>query len=481
MNFHTYYTIPPNNLVFVNMTNDGILFSQRAKNLSVSTEKNRAWTTLNAIKLGLNEDSHFMWEKDFGAEKISDVAQAIYARYETRYNESLWNRIIDTFTCCFGIQSDLEKIQDLLNEILKNSEGAVAHLKPPYVEKDRPEFLKKSDSSKSSHISSVSDHDDQIYFSNQPEATVSESDEDSQTEDSSSIDSDDEVSSSIDSDDESLPSLNKENESNSDYSDIVTSKVKPETDISKYNPFQSYQHQGSHSKREYLKEAYQHTIYVLNHATLATNENDQWKLIEVIRSTFQKIEHFDRPTLDAYSHSILSTIVILNTVKGTSLAQLHLKIFIKAATPSNVEESSHHHTYNLIEEALHLDKDPLEDCCKHLPVTKNFKLTPFILKTLIAEYAKNQTSWDFFILSRIKTREQAITLMDAAQKLNDEQQHTLLSALYDCHTYFTTKDMIKSLFEERGLNPENFPKLPFSKYNSLFKSKISESEKAKNQ
>ncbi len=43
------FNLSSENIVLMSPSKDGILFSQRAKNLSAPPEKNRAWTTLNAI------------------------------------------------------------------------------------------------------------------------------------------------------------------------------------------------------------------------------------------------------------------------------------------------------------------------------------------------------------------------------------------------------------------------------------------------
>lgn len=392
---------------------NGISFSLTAKDPSAPIVKNRAWTTLNAIKSGIDKRSTFIFDKDFDTEKISDVARAIYARYEIRYRQSCWQSFIDLFTCCFGRKSDLEKMQDLLTEILRHKEIEI---------------------------------------------------EDLQSRDSQSEDE--------------LPTLNSDNEesaADTHYSDFENSKEKSEKiDFSRYDPFEygrnSYWvHQGVYGTTlEDLKKAYWNTIGVLNQTPLATNENDQWQLIQAIRLTFQQIEHLKRPVFERYTHHILSHIVILNQVEGTDLAELKLKLFIKAIMLSDDENSNQLHTNDLVSEAVHLDKDSIGNCCKHLPITKDFRLTPFILKTLIAVYAKNQMSWDFFVLKHIQTKEQAIAVIEVTQELNGEQHDKLISALYTCHSFYSTKVMIKSLFEERGLNPENYPSLPFKEYEELF-------------
>lgn len=420
MHFNANYHLPSDCIISYKATDENaISFSQIAKDPSAPIVKNRAWTTLNVIKSGIDNRSTFIFEEDFGAEKISDVTQAIYARYETRYRESYLQSFIDLFTCCFGGKSDLEKMQDLLNEILKHKD----------VETDPLESTS------------------------------------SQSEDDFSLHSD------------------------SDESEIDTvSEGKP--DSGKYDPFkhrqQSWWHQAHGENLENLKQSYWDTLFYLNQVHYR-NEAEQSQLVEAIKATFKQVEHQrddghcgirERIVFNKYALHILSHIVTLNKVEGTNPAMLHLELFIKALIRSDHENFNYYQRHllskSLVEEALlqamHLDQQPLEKCCQHIPVTSNFRLTPLFLKILIAEYAKSQIKWDIFVLRHIRSEEEVIAVIEAAQELNDEQQDMLLSALYGVHCFYSTINMVQALFENRGLNPADYPPFiyPYREHYELF-------------
>ncbi|MBA3237694.1 MAG: hypothetical protein H0T62_04995 [Parachlamydiaceae bacterium] len=84
--------------------------------------QNRASSALNEILNGLNASKIFRFDNEskFASEKISDVAYAIFERYETRYRASYWQSIVDTFKACLCIETDLQKMKNLLNLILRH-------------------------------------------------------------------------------------------------------------------------------------------------------------------------------------------------------------------------------------------------------------------------------------------------------------------------------------------------------------------------
>ncbi|MBA3237794.1 MAG: hypothetical protein H0T62_05505 [Parachlamydiaceae bacterium] len=411
--------------------------------------------------------------EDFGTEKISDVAQAIYARYETRYNESLWNSIIDTFTCCFGIQSDFEKMQDLLNEIftLNQSQEDCLKISEKIVEQ-RSASKDKLELELGGGISLQFEGSDEHLFAfisekvfliqNKPN-TVTFKFLEGLTE--LQI--------------HRLMELNKKKHICEDMLEVICvaikqgSKKESHAALALFKAFfqakpESILWEKFQNNNSYLivPITIQKTIEILNLPLESLlKENEVEGIVTDIRSSFKPIEHCMHPTFEVYLNGILAHLVTLNKSEGTDVAQLKLKIFIKAIIPADHKDVDHTHTFDLISRAVHLDEDPISECCKHLPITPDFKLTPIILKTLIAEYSKNQSHWNHFVLHRISTRDQALVLLDAALELPEKQQSAFLSALY--HAIFKT-NIFKSLFEKRGLKVENYPMLLPRAYNELF-------------
>jgi hypothetical protein len=87
--------------------------------------QNRTSLALNEILNSLSARKIFRFKNELGTEKISDVAHAIFERYETRYQESYWQSIVDTFKSCFCIETDLQKMKNLLDLILSHPDVKV--------------------------------------------------------------------------------------------------------------------------------------------------------------------------------------------------------------------------------------------------------------------------------------------------------------------------------------------------------------------
>lgn len=485
------FSLPSNCVISFETTNKNeILFSKIAKDLSAPIVKNRAWMTLNAIKSGIEGHSEFIFDKDLKTEKISDVAQAIYSRYETQYKSSYWQSFIDMFTCCFGGKSDLEKMQDLLNEILHSSVD-VKHLNPLAIE----------DSSSLS-----TDHEQENWITDSNDKKSEKSDQ------KSFIESESDHEEPFERSDKNLTSflfenvfLQKSGNRNSStfeiFDNLTTPQIQRLVELNSTKNFLAamldairfvYKYGAKNQRNSSMKlfiafyqndpnsplwDAFQldpcltaqKTISILNRSLQESiNVNEQNQLVNEIRLSFQPINHGINSEFELYTHFFLAHIINLNKEEGSNLARLKLKIFILAIIPVSLEDVVHKHTFALISRATHLDSIPVSECCQHLPITQDFQLTPFILKTLIAEYAKDRRLWNYYFMGRINTPEQAICLIEAALELPEEQKCILLSAIYD-RLKFHPKVNIKNIFEERSLDPENFPSLPVESYNELFR------------
>ena len=494
------------NIVSLETTEEGkIFFSQKAKDPSVPSERNRARTTLNAIKFGIENGSQFMCGNDFGTEKISDVAQAIYVRYETRYNES-WQSFIDKFTCCCGGKSDLEKMHDLLDEILMHSKAKTHHIKPSLVQSEDDRLL-PSKSEDSEELDDLEGLDDQASLVKEKklEENIPLPFEGSDEELSAFLSEkvflpQQNIPNSLtlkfledltESQNQRLVALNKKEEFLERMLEAICKAIAHSCARSSYKTdaalalfralYQAVPESPLWEKFQNnacleIPITVQKTISLLNpplHPSIP--EEDQKKLVTAIRSSFKHLEY--HAIFEEYTHHILSYIVTLNSTEGSVTAQMKLKIFVMAIIPAIDKEDEsgmyHSNTFGLISRAVHLDEEPISECCKHLPISPDFKLTPFILKTLIAEYAKNQCHWNYFVMHRIKTKEEALTLIETALELPEQQQRILLAAIYNILSVYCRSLNPQALFEEKGLDPKDYPRLPAATYNRLFTPKLS--------
>lgn len=107
-----------------------ITFSVTNKSSSPSQTNGRAFTFLTAIlnqvnQVNQNSQIQISTTQDLNQIGIREIVNTVYTRYETRYRESWWRSLIDTFCCCFGGETELTKIENLRDEILLKLE----HLK----------------------------------------------------------------------------------------------------------------------------------------------------------------------------------------------------------------------------------------------------------------------------------------------------------------------------------------------------------------
>lgn len=113
--------LPHDRIIYLDSNQCGMIgLSQKNKSRSSFSffAQNKARSALSAILQGLSEDKEFQFENKFGTKKISDVAHVIFERYKTRYKASYWQWIVDIFKRCFGVKTDLQKMEALLNSIL---------------------------------------------------------------------------------------------------------------------------------------------------------------------------------------------------------------------------------------------------------------------------------------------------------------------------------------------------------------------------
>lgn len=500
------FNLPSINIISIETTEEGtFFFSQYAKNPSAPLIKNRAQTTLEAIKLGIEKGSQFTCETDFGTERISDVAQAIYARYERRYNES-WQSIFDKFIYCCGGKSDLEKMHDLLAEILRHS-GKLENIESTSIHSEDGSSVSLSEDSTSLGDSEISDGHVTLTPRNDltPQLTktadltphiMNIEDEDTEVKFIYNA-----ITNASKGSDAYVPAstLSKLENLTGPQVQLLVESIEAENSLEKtlnflnnaalstqgnsiYFPLIQALHQRIPESPHW--DAFQNnsqltipitalkTISILNLPLQPSiSEDDQKKLVDKIRLSFAPI--FTWGLFEEYIHTILSHIITLNSIEGSAIAQMKLKIFTIAIMPNKEDGRGDFmlHIFKLVSRAVHLDQDPISKCCKHLPITPDFRLTPFILKTLIAEHAKNQSKWNYFVMHHIDTKEQAFALIEAALELPEYQQKILLSAIYQClQTYprSVLNRQRQALFQEKGLNPEDYPSLPEKNYNRLF-------------
>jgi hypothetical protein len=222
-------------------------------------------------------------------------------------------------------------------------------------------------------------------------------------------------------------------------------------DITKWNQLQ----RSGHGMGQFCTTlAEQKTIHLLDQpvAIELSHDYQKYSLISDISSTFRFFLCFlqSHEEAEKYTHAVLSHLIELRKKEGLAAAESKLKAFV-AAFAFNPEAVKY--TFGLVSRGVHLDQNPISNCCKHLPITDDFKLTPIILKTLIAEFATKHIPWNFYIIHRIETEEQACALIEAAAELPIKQKEILLSSFY--YQFASSKKIdIRKLFKEK-LNIDN--------------------------
>lgn len=121
-------SLPLDKIINIQNTDENIIyFSLKDKNDSPQTG-GRAFTALTSIRTVLKDNKQIKFDEDLNQVNICDIANAIYTRYETRYQESWWRRLVDVFTCCWGGDTELKRIEAIRDDIL-----LAASLRQPFV------------------------------------------------------------------------------------------------------------------------------------------------------------------------------------------------------------------------------------------------------------------------------------------------------------------------------------------------------------
>ncbi|MBA3237151.1 MAG: DnaJ domain-containing protein [Parachlamydiaceae bacterium] len=112
------FTLPADKIVLLNSeTSKNVFTITIVDKKGMKNFNGRAISTLRTMHTALKSKAQITFDKELNSD-ISTIANAIYSRYESRYNDSWWQSILDTFTRCFGGEIQLEKVQRIRDKIL---------------------------------------------------------------------------------------------------------------------------------------------------------------------------------------------------------------------------------------------------------------------------------------------------------------------------------------------------------------------------